>query len=114
MKFEFSDKTYARLNTTVKLILPALGTFYFTMASIWGLPYGEQVVGSLAALTVLLGVIMTLAKRVWSKHADGELIVDQNDPNKDLYSLELGIPLEDLSGKKQLTLNVNNVNPPVA
>ena len=114
MTFNISDKTYNRLNNTVKIILPAIGTFYFTMASIWGLPYGEQVVGSLAALTVLLGVIITLAKQVWSKHADGEIVVDQNDPNKDLYSLELGIPLEDLSGKKQLTLNVNNVNPPIA
>lgn len=25
--------------------LPALGTLYFALAGIWGLPYGEQLVG---------------------------------------------------------------------
>lgn len=114
MKVKLSDSTYARLNMTVKIVLPAIGTFYFTLASIWGLPYAEQVVGSIAALTVFLGTILVMAKRVWNENADGQIVIDQNDPNKDLYSLELGIPLEDISGKKQLTLNVNNVNLPLA
>ena len=108
MKFNISDKTYNRLNNTVKLILPALGTLYFTFANVWGLPYGEQVVGSIAALTVFLGVVLTLAKKVWSQTADGQIVVDQSDPTKDVYSLEMGIPLEDIASKKQITLNVGS------
>lgn len=106
MNFNMSDKTYNRLNNTVKLILPALGTLYFALANIWGLPYGEQIVGSIAALTVFLGVILSLAKKVWNQSADGQIVVDQSDPTKDVYSLEMGIPLEDIAGKKQVTLNV--------
>lgn len=108
MNINISDKTYNRLNNTVKLILPALGTLYFTFANVWGLPYGEQVVGSIAALTVFLGVLLTLIKKVWSQTADGSIVVDQSDPTKDVYSLEMGIPLEDIAGKKQITLNVGN------
>lgn len=106
MNINMSDKSYNRLSTTVRLILPAIGTLYFTFANVWGLPYGEQVVGSIAALTVFLGVVLTLAKKVWSQNADGQIVLDQTDPSKDVYSLEMGIPLEDLAGKKQVTLNV--------
>lgn len=106
MKINMSDAMYNRLNNTVKLILPALGTFYFTFSNVWGLPYGEQVVGSLAALTVFLGVVLTLVKKVWNQAADGQITVDHSDPTKDVFSLEMGVPLEDIAGKKQITLNV--------
>ena len=38
--------------------LPALGTLYFALAGIWGLPYGEQLVGTITAIDTFLGVIL--------------------------------------------------------
>ena len=36
----------------------AMGTLYFALASIWRLPYGEQVVGTITAVDTFLGVIL--------------------------------------------------------
>ena len=38
-----SNKTYDILKWAAQLLLPALGTLYFALASIWGFPYGEQI-----------------------------------------------------------------------
>lgn len=35
-----------------------MGTLYFALASIWRLPYGEQVVGTITAVDTFLGVIL--------------------------------------------------------
>lgn len=97
---------YDALSNSVKLVLPALGTLYFTIASVWGLPYGDQVVGSLAAIATFLGVVLTLAKRGWSSVMDGSIVVNQSDPAKDVYSIELNGPLEDLTANKSVALKV--------
>ena len=44
-----SNKTYDILKWIAQLLLPALGTLYFALASIWGFPYGEQIVGTITA-----------------------------------------------------------------
>lgn len=58
---KISDKTYDRLKWIAQYFLPALGTLYFTLASIWGLPYGEQVVGTISAADTFLGVLLGLS-----------------------------------------------------
>lgn len=35
--------------------LPALGTLYFTLSGIWGIPYGEQILGTATAIQLCLG-----------------------------------------------------------
>lgn len=44
-----SNKTYDILKWIAQLLLPALGTLYFALASIWCFPYGEQIVGTITA-----------------------------------------------------------------
>ena len=53
----FKDTTYDILKWICQLLLPALGTLYFALASIWGFPYGEQIVGTITAIDTFLGVI---------------------------------------------------------
>lgn len=45
-----SNKTYDILKWIAMYLLPAAGTLYFALAGIWGLPYGEQVVGTITAV----------------------------------------------------------------
>ena len=52
------DKTDNVLKWMAQLLLPAMGTLYFALASIWHLPYGEQVVGTITAVDAFLGVIL--------------------------------------------------------
>ena len=47
--------------------LPALGTLYFALAGIWGLPYGEQLVRTITAIDTFLGVILGISKSKYNK-----------------------------------------------
>ena len=58
---ELSNKTYDLLKYVAQIVLPALGTLYFALAGIWGLPYGEQIVGTLTAIDAFLGAILKLS-----------------------------------------------------
>ena len=53
-----NNKAYDVLKWIAMYLLPALGTLYFALASIWGLPYGEQIVGTITAIDTFLGVIL--------------------------------------------------------
>ena len=56
-----SNKTYDILKWIAMYLLPAAGTLYFALAGIWGLPYGEQVVGTITAVDTFLGVILGIS-----------------------------------------------------
>ena len=56
-----SNRTYDILKWIAQIVLPALGTFYFALSSIWGLPYGEQIVGTITAVDALLGALLGIS-----------------------------------------------------
>lgn len=56
-----NDKVYDVLKWIAMILLPALGTLYFALAQIWGLPCAEQVVGTITALDAFLGVLLGIS-----------------------------------------------------
>lgn len=62
-----SDKTYETLRFIAEIVLPAVGTLYFALAGIWGLPYGEQVVGTVTALDAFLGAIVKASRDSYNR-----------------------------------------------
>ena len=56
-----SNKVYDILKYIAQIVLPALATLYFALAGIWGLPYGEQIVGTITAIDTFLGVILGIS-----------------------------------------------------
>ena len=56
-----SNKTYDILKYIAQIVLPALGTLYFALAKIWGLPYGEEIVGTLAAIDTFMGAMLKIS-----------------------------------------------------
>ena len=63
-----NDKVYDILKWVAQMLLPALGTLYFALSSIWGLPYGEEIVGTITAIDTFLGVILGISsKRYYDK-----------------------------------------------
>ena len=56
-----SNKTYDILKYIAQIVLPALGTLYFALSGIWGFPYGEQIVGTLAAVDAFLGAVLKIS-----------------------------------------------------
>ena len=67
-----SNKVYDVLKWIATYLLPALGTLYFALASIWGLPYGEQIVGTITAIDTFLGVILGISTTQYNKRVDGK------------------------------------------
>ncbi len=62
-----SNKTYDVLKWIAQFLLPAAGTLYFALAGIWGLPYGEQVVGTITAIDTFLGVLLGISTASYNK-----------------------------------------------
>ena len=62
-----SNKVYDILKFIAQIVLPALGTLYFAIAEIWGLPYGEQIVGTVMAVDAFLGAILKISTVKYNK-----------------------------------------------
>ena len=65
-----SNKVYDTLKWIAMYLLPAVGTLYFALAGIWGLPYGEQIVGTITAVDTFLGVILGISTVQYNKRVE--------------------------------------------
>ena len=64
---KMTNKMYDILKWIAQYFLPAVGTLYFALAGIWGLPYGEQVVGTITAVYTFLGVLLGISSAQYNK-----------------------------------------------
>jgi len=69
---KLSNKTYDILKYIAQIILPALGTLYFALGSIWGFPYVEQIVGTITAIDAFLGALLGIATYQYNKEGDDD------------------------------------------
>ena len=67
MTLMLNDKVYDILKWVTMIVLPALGTLYFTLGGLWNWPYGEQVVGTITAVTTFFGVILGISNASYKK-----------------------------------------------
>lgn len=66
------NSMYDKLKWIAQILLPAIGTLYFALAQIWGLPFAEQIVGTITALDCFLGAILGISTAVYNKeHCNG-------------------------------------------
>lgn len=97
------------------IYLPAFSVMYATLATLWGWPAVDQVVGTIIAFDTFLGVVLKISTKSYNnsaKSTDGRFIVDQSDPTKDIYTLDVTTPLEDVADANKITLKVDNQTPP--
>lgn len=64
---KMTNKTYDILKWIALILLPALATFYAAIAAVWGLPYTEQVVGTITAVDTLLGTLLKISSDNYKK-----------------------------------------------
>lgn len=69
---KLSNKTYDILKYIAQYVLPALGALYFGLAKIWGLPYGTEIVGTIALVDTFLGTLLGLSTKNYNKSLEGE------------------------------------------
>ena len=68
MKFIMSNEWYDKLKWIAQILLPALGSLYFALASIWDFPYAEQIVGTITAVDTFLGVLLGISTKNYYKN----------------------------------------------
>lgn len=105
-----SDSAYNALKFIALIALPAVGALYFGLASIWGLPKAEEVVGTVTVIDTFLGVLLGISTRSYNASDakyDGEMEVGH--PNEDgvqTVSLQLNDHPESLLGKNKVSFKV--------
>lgn len=62
-----SNKVYDILKWVALVVLPAIATLYFALSGIWGLPYGEQIVGTITAIDTFLGALLGISSINYNK-----------------------------------------------
>lgn len=71
-----SNKTYDILKYICQIAIPAFGTLYFALAQIWGLPYAEQVVGTLTAIDTFMGVLLGISSARYNNENNNRVSKD--------------------------------------
>lgn len=64
-----SNKTYDIIKKIALLIAPAV-VFMTALVDIWGIPYGSQIVATLAALDVFVGVAVEILAANYKKNQE--------------------------------------------
>ena len=106
-----NNKVYDVMKWIVTIIIPAIITLYSSLASIWGIPYSEQIIATLAAIDIFLGVIMKISSKEYSKNLDGILYIDKDgddETNRYLFSID---DLDVVDQKDQITIKIKNKIP---
>ena len=62
-----SNQAFDVLRLIGELVLPALATLYAALGAIWGWPYIEAIVGTIAAVTAFIGALVNGLRRVYNK-----------------------------------------------
>ena len=62
-----SNKTYNVLKCIALVVLPAIATLYLALSGIWGLPYGEEIVGTITAADTFLGALLGISSAQYNK-----------------------------------------------
>ncbi len=97
--FQLSNNLYEKLKLVTRIILPGIATLYFTLANIWDWSNAEEVVGTIAAITLFLGGTLQISNRNYNNDDSrfaGDLTYTFDTSVKSVYSLELSGQPEDL------------------
>lgn len=63
----FSNEVYDALIYVAQIGLPAIATLYAALAGIWGLPYGTEITGTIAAVDTFLGTLLKISSINYNK-----------------------------------------------
>lgn len=107
-----SSTQYNILKWVVIIVLPAITTVYGTFSTIWGWPNGDQIVASLSAVTLFLGIIIGVSTSSYNKSSagpSGTLVIDRKGSMAQTY-LAFEQDPKTLPEGGQVTFDVKHVN----
>jgi len=108
-----SSQTYSFLKKVVTIVLPGVGALYAALEGALDLPNPVSVLGVLAALTLLGGLLMGVSTRSWDNSMgkyDGVLTTVGNDVDTGLPNLELNLTGDPNALAEKNTLYLRSVD----
>lgn len=67
MKINLSNKWFDILKWVALILLPAMAILYGALAPLWGFPFVKEVVGTISAIDVFLGVLLGISSAQYKK-----------------------------------------------
>ena len=64
---KISDKIYDIIKWLVIIVLPAAGTLYAALSTVWGWPYSEEIVITITAVDTFLGAVLCISTATYNK-----------------------------------------------
>ncbi len=58
---KLSNKLYDVLRVLAGIVLPAIAAFYVAISKIWGLPYAQEIAGTIAACVALIESLLKIS-----------------------------------------------------
>lgn len=113
--FMLTDKAYEFFKKLVQIVLPAIGSLYFGLASIYDLPSADKVVGTIVLITTFLGAVLGISNAQYKKSDaafDGAMVVTPGE-DKTMFSLELKSEPEDIVDKDSIRFRVHQAERPL-
>lgn len=105
----FSNRTYDITKYVAQILLPAVGALYFSLASIWGLPRAEAVIGTITVIDTFIGAVLLLSSRSYNNSDakyDGVMNVFDTEEDVRKMSMTLNATPEELEEKKAVAFKV--------
>lgn len=84
---KLSDRAYDMLKWIGLLAVPII-TFATAMVNIWNLPYGDELVASLAALDICIGAIVTISKAQYEKQKKLEVSEEISKESEEVENID--------------------------
>lgn len=107
----FSNRTYDRLKFIAQVLLPGLGTLYFTLAGTWPLPEPDRVSATVLAVDTFLGLVLAAGTRQYKNNDDrfdGHILLEDL-PEEGMTNVNLRMDPAALGNSKgEVTLKVKN------
>ena len=107
---QLNNTVYDILKWIVVIFLPASGAAYYGLSILWGLPYVEQIVGTVVVTETFLGALIGISTTTYNKKDggyDGVLMLESDEENRAVYSFVLHDDPELLVNKDKLNIKVS-------
>lgn len=103
-----SSAAYDVIKLLAQIVFPAAGALYFALSGLWGLPNAERVIGSITAVDIFLGVVLSVSAASYNKSTSkfGGEIQMVEDAGKKIYTLALNSDPELLDQMGQVLFKI--------
>lgn len=61
-----NSELYDTLKYVAQVVIPAVGTLWFAIATIWGLPFSEEILGTLTAIDAFMGALLHIDNKSYT------------------------------------------------